>query len=245
LVGEAEALPLRQDMITLLTYVRDHKVVGTQSTGNLPLKAVREVTARFVNPPQLDHTIGDRTYKLRTEFDVWPLYFLHILAEAAGLLVIAPTRHWRFSPAAERFLDIDPLRQASFLLTTWWHQVNWLVAYPFDALGEELPASFESVTLAQLRSLETGAAVSFEPFADQLIEQTGLTWPTPDSSTAAMLLRASIQRMVIDVMASFGVAKRHYREEPLGTGTISRIDAFEITPLGKVLLDGIAILSDW
>lgn len=52
-VARAEALPLRRDMVTLLTCVRDNRVVGTQSTGNPPLKAVREVTARFVHPPQL------------------------------------------------------------------------------------------------------------------------------------------------------------------------------------------------
>ena len=62
---QAQILPLRRDMMTLLTYVRDTKVVGTQSTGNMPLKAVREVTARFVEPPQLDTTIG--LIKVRAE----------------------------------------------------------------------------------------------------------------------------------------------------------------------------------
>jgi hypothetical protein len=36
----AEELALRRDVVTLLTYLRDNKVTGTQSTGNLPLKAV-------------------------------------------------------------------------------------------------------------------------------------------------------------------------------------------------------------
>jgi len=31
-VARAEALPLRRDMVTLLTYVRDNRVTGTQST---------------------------------------------------------------------------------------------------------------------------------------------------------------------------------------------------------------------
>ena len=65
MVRQAQDLPLRRDMLTLLTYVRDNKVVGTQSTGNMPLRAVREVTARFANPPQLDTTIGDHIYRLR------------------------------------------------------------------------------------------------------------------------------------------------------------------------------------
>ena len=243
-VREAEALPLRRDMVTLLTHVRDNRIVGTQSTGNMPLKAVREVTARFVKPPQLDHTIGDHTYKLRSEADVWPLYYLHILAEVGGLLIIAPARRWWLSSGADSFLALDPLLQVSFLLTVWWHQVNWLVAYPFEGMGEELPSSFNVATLAQLRALTTETAISFEAFADALIEKTGLTWTAPDSSAATMLLRSSIARMVIDILANFGAAKREYREEPLGKGTTSCLDAFDITPFGKALLDAVAIVSD-
>ena len=41
-------------MVTLLIYLRDNRVIGTQSTGNFPLKAIREVTAGFVDPPVLD-----------------------------------------------------------------------------------------------------------------------------------------------------------------------------------------------
>jgi hypothetical protein len=33
-------------------------VVGVQVTGNMPMKMVREVTARFVKPPKLEDTIG-------------------------------------------------------------------------------------------------------------------------------------------------------------------------------------------
>lgn len=244
MIREAEALPLRQDMITLLTFSRDNRVVGTQSTGNMPLKAVREVTARFAKPPQLDHTIGDHTYKLRSEAHVWPLYFLHILAEVGGLLAIAPARRWWLTPEAESFLALDPLLQVSFLFTVWWHQVNWLVAYPFEGMGEELPSSFNVITLAQLRSLASETRISFEAFADGLIEKTGLTWTAPDSSAATMLLHSSIARMVIDILVNFGAAKREYREEPLGRGTTSRLDAFEITLFGKALLDAVAIVSD-
>ncbi len=36
-IAIAEALPLRRDMLTFLTYLRDYHPVGTQSTGNLSL----------------------------------------------------------------------------------------------------------------------------------------------------------------------------------------------------------------
>ncbi len=36
-----KSLPLRRDILTFLDYLSQDRVVGTQSTGNLPLKAVR------------------------------------------------------------------------------------------------------------------------------------------------------------------------------------------------------------
>ena len=204
---------------------------------------VRKVTARFVDPPQLETTVGDHTYRLRSEADLWPLYYLHILAEVGGLLAIAPVRRWRLTPEGEGFLGTAPLHQVSFLLTVWWYEVNWLVAYPFEGMGDALPPFFNLVTLARLHSLLIGTPISFEEFADGLIEKTGLTWTAQNSSAATMLLRGSIIRMVIHILANFGVVKREYREEPLGQGTISRLGAFEITPFGKALLDAVAIAS--
>ena len=81
---QAEMAPLRRDMVTLLSFVRDNKVIGTQSTGNMPLKAIREVTAHFVNPPKLDAVIGGRTFSLRSEEDLWPLHLLHCRRPAQG-----------------------------------------------------------------------------------------------------------------------------------------------------------------
>jgi tetratricopeptide (TPR) repeat protein len=241
IVRQAEELPLRRDMVTLLTYVRDNKVVGTQSTGNMPLKAVREVTARFVNPPQLDTTIGDHTYRLRTEEDVWPLYFLHILADVGGMLAIAPARRWRLTAGGELFLGTDPLLQVASLITVWWYGINWLVAFPMEGMGEALPPAFQRATLARLRGLPTNTRIPFEEFADHFIEHTGLTWTAPDPHVATMALRASIERMVILILAAFGGVEREYREEPLGNSTISKLDAFELTPFGEALLDAVAI----
>jgi hypothetical protein len=59
-------------VITLLAYLRDNKVTGTQSTGNLPLKAVREICAQIVNPPKLEEVIGEYVYRVRSESEVWP-----------------------------------------------------------------------------------------------------------------------------------------------------------------------------
>ena len=211
---QAEDLPLRRDMVALLTYLRDNRVTGTQSTGNLTLKAVREVTARFVHPPELDTTIGDRTYRLRTEYDVWPLYFLHTLAEVGGLLAGGPSRRWRLTSEGARFLSASPAVQVWVLLIFWWKYVNWLIAYPFGRMDEDLPLRFEEITLAHLLSLPVDTRIDFEPFADELIQETGLAWTGPDVTDARRVLRTAISRMVVDILADFGALEREYQDEP-------------------------------
>jgi hypothetical protein len=243
MVRRAEALPLRRDMATLLSYVRDQRVTGTQSTGNLPLKAVREVTARFVNPPKLDTVIGDYTRRLRSEADVWALHFLHILAEVGGLVTTGPARRWRLTAQGEQFLGADPLLQVASLLPVWWYRTNWLVAYPFTGMGEALPRSFQQVALTHLRSLPVGTRVAFDTFADRLIRETGLRWTSQDQSMVTMLLRGSIERMIILVLEDFGAVELESRDEPLGSGSIRRLAEFEITPLGQALLEAVAIMG--
>lgn len=241
IMRQAEAVPLRRDMETLLRFVRDNKIVGTQSTGNMPLKAIREVTARFVNPPRLDEVIGDHTYLLRSETDVWPLYYLHNLAEVAGLLHTAPAQRWRLTPGGQEFFNKLPLLQLSYLLAVWWYKIDWLVAYPFIGMGENLPPYFNLHTLESLRALPVKTPTSFQKFADELIKKTGLTWTAQNLDSATMFLRGSIKRMVIDILTRFGSLECEYRDKPLGKGTIPELVAFEITPLGDKLLEALAI----
>ena len=234
---QEEVLPLRRDIVTLLTYVRDNKVVGTQGSGNMPMKAVREVTACFVNPPKLEATIGEHTYRIRSEADLWPLHFLRIIAEVGSLITVAPARRWRLTAKGVEFLGANPLLQMVSLLAIWWYEVNWLVAYPYTGMGEFLPPLFNRVTLDHLLSLPVGMKLFFEDFANELIEETGLTWTAKDNSAAPMLLRGSIARMVIHIISNFGLVEREYKEEQLGKETTPMLDTFEITPFGRALLE--------
>lgn len=235
----AQALPLRRDMVTLLIFLRDNRVRGTKSTGNLTLKAVREVTSRFVHPPQLDHTIGDHTYRLRTEDEVWDLVFLHALAYMGGLLVGGPSRRWELTSGGAKFLNVPPPVQVWIMFLTWWTQVDWTIAFPFAGLGEDLPPRFREITLAHLLSLPVGTRVPFEPFADRFIQETGLTWTAPHMTSARMLLHGAIHRMIISVLSSFEGVEREYQDKPLGAGTIQELVAFQITPFGRGLLESV------
>jgi len=237
--AQAEALPLRRDMVTLLTYLRDNRVTGTQSTGNLPLKAVREVTARFAHPPQLTRTIGDQTFRVRSEDDVWPLYFLHTLAYVGGLLEGGPARRWRLTPDGAEFLTASPPIQVWILFATWWERVNWLIAFPFTGMGESLPSRFTEITLAHLLSLPANTRIPFEPFADKLIQETRLKWTAPNMTYARMSLHGAVQRMVIGVLADFEAVELEYQIKPLGSSMVRELVAFQITSFGKGLLESL------
>jgi hypothetical protein len=232
---QTEALPLRRDMATLLGYVRDNKVIGTQSTGNLPLKAVHEVTARFVHPPKLEEKIGDYTYRVRSEEDVWQLFYLHVLADVGGLVDAGRARRWRLKRLGDKFLAADPLPQVLFLLYTWWYRVNWLIAYPFEGMGDSLPPSFSSTTLMYLRRLPAKKRIAADAFADLLIEAARMRWTAPDPDVGRMALRGSVRRMILYVLRDFGVVTLEHRNKPLGRGSIRELVAFRVTPFGKLL----------
>jgi hypothetical protein len=89
------ALPVLRNLLTFLDYLSKNRTVGTQATGNLPLKAVREITGKFVTPLVLEETIQGHTYKVRSEDEVWPLFFVHTLAYQSGL-VTGGQVNWTF-----------------------------------------------------------------------------------------------------------------------------------------------------
>ncbi len=239
----AEAVPLRRDMETLLRFVRDHKVIGTQGAGNMPLKAVAEVTARFVVPPKLEDKIGSYTVKVRSEVDLWPLYFLRILAHNAGLLKPGSARRWRITQKGEDYLVALPMVQLPFLLTIWWYRTNWLIAYPFIGMGEALPQMFNLFVLEELLMRPLATQIFFEEFADTVIAKTGLKWTAPDKRVGTTALHGAIARMVIHILADFEAVTREYQREAGEKKSYSTLAGFTITPLGRALLEAVAIAS--
>lgn len=243
ILAAAEAVAARRDMVTLIEFVRDNKIIGTQSTGNMPLKMVRAVTAKFVNPPELDTKIGERVYKLRTADEVWPLYFLTVIAEVGGLLKMGRAKRWRVTNFGKAFLKLEPLQQASLMLTIWWLEVNWVIAYPYEGMGEGLPRNFEQTTLNLLLDLPENKPVLFEPFATNLIQKTGMVWESENISHHAILLNGAITKMIVSPLITLGAITETYGEKDIGGREFEELTAFTITPLGKALLASINILA--
>lgn len=235
----AENLPLRRDMIILLTYLRDNKVTGTQSTGNLPLKAVHEICARFVNPPKLEEMIGDHVYPVRSETEVWMLYFRHVLASIGGLVSGGLGRRWQPTSVGERFLETPAPLQVWLLFSTWWTQINWAIAFPWHYDQGYLPAGFSNHTLKILLEIPPGNSAPFEPFADKMIAEMGLVWPIDNQESARRILHGLVERVVIDPLRDFGILEAEYEPHKTLGEEFRELSTFRITPFGKGLLGAI------
>ncbi len=235
----AEELPLRRDVVALLIYLRDHKVTGTQSTGNLPLKAVREICARFVNPPQLEETFGEYVHRVRSETEVWSLHFRHILAAVGGLVTGGLNRRWKLTPLGERFLAAPAPLQVWLLLATWWTQTNWAIASPYGFEDGYMPPGFSRLVLKRLLELPLGEPVPFERFADRMIEDSRMVWAIQDQESARHILRSIIERTVINPLVDFGILQTEYQPHKMLGGEFRELSIFQITPFGKGLLEAI------
>ncbi len=232
----AAALPLRRDVVALVTYLRDHKVTGTQSTGNFPLKAVGAIGALFVEPPELTSTIGEQTYKVQSELEVWPLYFRHVLASVGGLIQGGPGRRWQVTTAGQSFLAASPVQQVWHLLVTWFTRINWAIAFPYDFLGGAMPPGFARLTLHQLLDLPVDEPVPFESFADRFIKAAGVVWPNVDVESGRRLLHNFIERLVIDPLLDFALLTAEYRPREMPGHSFRELSAIELNATGREFL---------
>ena len=235
----AEELPLRQDVVTLLTYLRDNRVIGTQSTGNLPLKAVHEICAQFVNPPKLEVIVDGYVYRVRSETDIWPLLFRHVLVSVGGLVTGGLGRRWRLTPLGERFLASQAPLQVWLLLATWWTQTNWAIAYPYNFEDGYMSAGFSRLALKHLLDLPLEELISFERFADRMIEDSRLVWPSQNKENARLILHSIIERMVINPLVDFGILLSVYQPHKTFGAEFHELSTFRTTPFGRGLLEAI------
>jgi hypothetical protein len=231
-----DSLPLRRDMLTFLNYLLENRTVGTQSTGNLPLKAVRAICGQFVHPPALEETIGDHTFRLRSEEDVRSLFFIHTLAHASNMVIGGAARIWQVTDEGQKFLQLPGVINIFFLLATWWEAVDWRMNFPYTGFSNGLPAGFNMKVLACLLKLPVGQMFSYEAFADNLIKESRLIWPIDDQVSARNILHSAINRMVIVPLVMFGVLERRDGKKKIGEYTIDELTSIRLTPTGKGML---------
>lgn len=236
---QIEDSPLRRDMITLLTYLQDHRVRGTGARGNLTLKAAREISAKMVDPPATEHRIGENVYQLRSAEDVRPLYFLHALSWVGDLTRGGPGSRWRVRPAGEDFLRAPPTDQLWHLFKTWWFSANWAQVSPIGFAGDFVPFDLREQVWASLMDLPTAAEMEFEAYADRLITHTGLVYPIEDQKWARQRLHDMVEDMVIEPLARFGLLDAEYGPHRILGAEFMQLQGFHLTAMGEALLGAI------
>ena len=232
----AGELPLRRDVVTLLNYLLENKVTGTPSTGNLPLKAVSEISANFVHPPRLSLTLGKKVNTVHSETEVWPLYFCHTLASVGWLVTGGQGKRWRVTSLGEQFMAATPAEQVWFLWMTWWERVNWVLASPYGYAEDFFPSSFSYSVLKILCELRKGEIIHVEPFYDRLIRETPQAWPVEDLEGDRKQLHKIVESVVVDRMLDFGVLQAEFEPHKLLGPEFPVIKNFQITVFGKGLL---------
>ena len=230
-----QALPLRRDVLALLNYLKANRVTGTQSKGNLTLKDVRAICAQFVDPPKLETQIGEHVFRIRSEADIWPLYFVHVLASVGGLVTGGPGRQWQVTPLGEKFLAVPAEAQVWLLFLTWWTQVNWGIAASY-APEEFPPTHVRQVILDHLLNLPLEHSTPFDAFADQVIQAASLSWPHGDGSHERSILHGLIRSTVAEPLSNFGILVLEHGPHPILGANFSKLMALSLTTLGKTLL---------
>ncbi len=110
----------RKDIVTLLKYLNKNKVTGTASTGNFPLKHCAAIARKFVVPIEVERFMGYKLMTIQSEKELPELYYYHIFANEAGLIIGGEGRLWRLTPLGESFLKASPVQQLWHLYKSWW-----------------------------------------------------------------------------------------------------------------------------
>jgi hypothetical protein len=224
----ARALPLRRDVETMLVYLREHKVTGTQSTGNLPLRAVAEISSGFVTPLVLEMRLGSLVHRFRSEEEVQPVFFAHLLARGAGLITGGPGRLWRLTSRGESFPIEAAFAQVCTLLRAWWYKADWQLTLSYRPFADEQAAVLPRLIRSMMEQLPVGQPEQFEPFVERLIAAAKWSWEQPEPYAIRAAIGSALQSLVVDPLAEFGMLSAQRKREAL--------QSFSLTGFGRALL---------
>ena len=233
-------MALRKDVISLITYLRDNKVTGTQSTGNLTCKAVEEIAARSSIHLRwkMSSETNNSVSAARKKFGLYILYTSWQCWRACS--AEGPAGGGDLQRLAKGFLTLPVTIQVWLLFRFWWFEANWLIAFPFQWMGESLLEGFRGKVQALLLEHHPNSAIRFELFSDHLIEAAGWEWPIADQEHTRIILRSAVERMVIQPLTDFGAVIPQYGPTPIGDHEITSLVSFQLTPFGVGLLNMVA-----
>ena len=223
-------LPLRCDLVTLVTYLSKNNVVGTKARGNFPRKDIRAIAAGFVNPPRLDVVTGEKVWKLQSEDEVPDLLLYHYLACLAGLIRGGENLPWAVLPQGEEFISLPPEGQVWFLARVWFRDFNWLYEY------EEHDIFTSPMLKAQMIELLTSYPVKKYIPIDQVAHDMAAMQCLTLTDEDLMDLKYFLQRVAIRPLGTFGIIQLRYSGQK--EDFFSIITGIEVPDLGRQILEG-------
>lgn len=238
--AEAENLALRKDALAFVNYLQENKVTATKETGNLPRKAVREIAARFVDPPVLDFEQDGKKHSFQSDHDVPDVFFIHLLLATAGLILLGPGRRWIPSELGEEISDMPWTLQVWMLFSSWWHLGDWPQTYQFSAIAEEAMEAFKDASLDLLLDYDAEETVLYADFIERLIEEMELMPGMENRDHAMLLLKGGVQMMLIEMLAKFGMLQKEYEVNKIGNHEFQELHSFRLTPFGMDMLEILA-----
>jgi len=233
--AEARSLALRRDMLIFLDYLLVNRVVGTQSTGNLPVKDGETICASLSKPISFQEQVGERLFKIQSCSEVWALQLLHVLTSCAGWAQGGPGRRWKVTDAGVEFQQLPEAAQVWEMCLTWWTKVNWGIAANYG------PASYPTqyirpIVLKLLLKIPEDKYLPFEMFADQLMAFFG---PAPIQATGMDQRRSfhsDVQSIVAEPLRDLGVLVLGSIPHPLLGADYPILMEMKVTPLGREML---------
>ena len=245
MVSVADELPARRNMLTMLKYLTENKVKGTSSSGNLPLKPAKEISAKFVHPPVWKIEFGDYSSELRSSAEIWDIDFLVILADVGGLITRAPGRRLEVTEVGYEFLSLPPALQTWYMLAVWWTKVNWLVAYPYEISLRQIDFDFVNFVGINLLNLSIEEEIPIEGFIDQLKHRDQWShqrdyWKLPSETSSRLIHICAIEPLI-----DLGILSASNNRDEKFKLRYTNLSAFKMTAFGRHFLEALVYTGQW
>ena len=229
-------LPLLKDVNTLLNYLRDNKVTGTSSTGNLSQKAVREFSALMTDPPALKFEIGKYSHELKNEADVWPVYFVHLMVYWAELIEGGKGKVWQLTDKGTNFLEVSPAEQLHILFCGWWFRGDWLQTRLRYSRIAYLPVEFPKIIHFLLTSAFPSKLIKSGEFSEQVMEVFDYRKKYTKDDYKFNLICDEIEEIIISPLEALGFIVGNHTEKISFGEIYKELIDFQLSEFGREAL---------
>jgi hypothetical protein len=223
---------LRIDMLALLNYIGDRELKLTQA-GNLTLKDVRAINELLVKPEKLDYELYGVMKKLRTEEEVYRIWFLRTLSQMGSLTKIRRNKI-SLTKTAKEFLKKDPYDQLLQLFTVWLTKDHWGRELYWPEVVEPIMNKAYQVAY-YLSKMPVGMTVEYDIFEQGLLSSLRLGFATDDIEHAKLFSYIAIAQAILEPLELFGVVSLERDKDKYGH---SKVAAVSLTDLGRRSLAG-------